>query len=369
MKKYVLVLSFFYGVIGYGSNSYEIQPPLTAEMQSLGLTPFPSRVQQIVDVYLVDDETWEKKLKEAKEKFELLKRQEQDGVDIRLLLPEYWNLAKDYDYGQANDELVHTFIGGEDCNVRFKSDTWSDFFSTGRPTRLCDMEFNRDSYKRNAVFYLEQIKTNGFEKFIPHYHYQQSRSPSGATDEHSSSRETTPPKDDHSSARDAEKLLRESNCDTVDSNVMEVLKICNQNGMTHKKISDKFGCSESLVQKFLSEKEPAHKLVTSVHEYYKNGGASLLELLEESEKQKKAVESTTWHFLDLFSWVSRKSTGSSRSSNESTPPHASFSFRATISPKGDERDECQPLLGSSTKYVQPKDGLRRRHVVVDNNNR
>jgi len=364
MKKYIIVLSFFYGIIGYGSSSYEIQPPLTAEMQSLGLTPFPSRVQQIVDVYLVDDETWIKRLEEAKQKFEALKHQEQEGADIGLLLSQYWSIARDYDYAPANDELVHIFIGGEDCNVRFKSDKWSDFFDTGRPTRLCDMDYNRRSYMGNKDFYLRQIEASGFETFILHDHYQQNLSSGGTTDGHSSSRETTPPKDEDLDKLPAEKRLRDKTCDDVHSNVMEILKICNKNGMTHKEISDKFGCSESLVQKFLSKREPAHKLVTRVHEYYKNGGVSLLYFVEEKEKQKKASKTATWHFSDLFSWVSRISTASSQTSDEGTPPDRSFSSRETTPPKDEESESESLLSGLSSSVTQPMrtEGLRHRNV-------
>jgi len=262
MKKYIIVLSFFYGIIGYGSCSYEIQPPLTAEMQSLGLTPFPSRVQQIVDVYLVDDETWIKRLEEAKQKFEALKHQEQEGADIGLLLSQYWSIARDYDYAPANDELIHIFIGGEDCNVRFKSDKWSDFFDTGRPTRLCDMDYNREAYLSDKNFYLRQ--------------------------------------------REAEK-----------------------NGV------------------FASED---HEL--EEHSFH--------ELL----KQKKISKTATWHFSDLFSWLSRISTASSRTSDEGTSSNESFSSRETTPPKDEESESESFLSGLSSSVTQPMrtGGLRHRNV-------
>ncbi|CAO5675013.1 MAG: hypothetical protein NEHIOOID_01398 [Holosporales bacterium] len=332
MKKIRNLSLVFVSVIGLGCGTEDNQPPFTTEMTALGLTPFASKRETIERIYLVDDEQWGENLEKARCLFGEIEQLKRKNGETKELIYQYWSLSQQYDYGPANEILRFSFSAGYFGLT--KNIAWGLFFGSKSQDEY-DMDFKR----RACLSYGDSLFADASDSDSDAVHH------------------------DHSSALDAEKLLRSMNCVDADSNVMEVLTICNQKGMTHKKISKKFCCSESLVQKFLSGQTSSHKLVTSVHDYYKNGGASLLESLEEAENQKKAAEATTWHFSDLFYWISRKSTASSRSSNEGTPPNASFSSRATTPPKDDERDECQPLLGSATKYIQPNDGLRRRHVV------
>lgn len=306
--------------------------------------------ERIRTIYLVDDATWKTNLKTAAEQFTIAEQRRKKDGEIKDLIQLYWILSQTYDYGPANDVLSSAFCLGEFDLT--KNPDWGMFFD-GRPSTVNGMNLDRSVYLSDKDYYLgEKLDHDGSDSSAQEI----------AHNDTFPSKDRAPPKDDHSFELPVEKLLRRTNCDDATSKIMEILKICNQNGMTHKKISEKFNCSESLVQKFLAGQEPAHKLVTHVNDYYKNGGVSLLALLAEEEKQKKAIETSTWHFSDLFSWVSRKSTASSRSSNERTPHNASFSSRETTPSKGDKREEFQPLLETTTKYVKPTNGLRRRNV-------
>ena len=108
--------------------------------------------------------------------------------------------------------------------------------------------------------------------------------------------------------------------------VKNLLKLYSENGITQERIAEIFGCSQSLVSKFLNSKTPGLTLVTAVHKYFEEGGDSLVL----PAKPKRTASDQIWGFFDgVGKIISSCSSYSNSSSRTSTPP-ASAEERQTL---------------------------------------
>jgi hypothetical protein len=143
MKK-IRNLSFvFVGIIGLGWGMEDDQPPLTPEMTKLGLAPFASRRATIERIYLVDDEQWGKNLEKARDLFAEIEQIKRLNGEMKELIPLYWNLSQQYDYGPANKTLRFSFTAG-DFGLEENID-WGLFFGS-KPQSEDNMLFKRRAY-------------------------------------------------------------------------------------------------------------------------------------------------------------------------------------------------------------------------------
>ncbi|MDP2193510.1 MAG: hypothetical protein Q8K36_03180 [Alphaproteobacteria bacterium] len=249
----------------------------------------------------------------------------------------FWQLAYD-GYGPAIWVFTRAFtLNDEFLGIRENSN-WASFFG-----RLPDTERQMILFSQSASCPNPKVTSIVFTDPFPPRNRTQS------TDE------------DADGERPVETLLRSTYCVDVSDHVREVLKIYHQRGMTYKQISAKFGCSESLVQKFLTRKDPAHKLVANVHAHYKNGGASLADLSDEEDAPEDATVSSTW-YSGLVSWFRPQPTTSSRSSEDGASSDDAHRSHDTQSSGDEASEESRTLLnGSGVKYIMGNKGLRHRH--------
>lgn len=190
------------------------QPPLTEEMQSLGLTPFVERNEHIKNIYLIDDKTWSQYLITAREEFKAIEKRKTDEGEKKELIPLYWSLSMQYDYGPANDVLSTAFcLQGFELTENLD---WGLFFNS-KPSDEYDMNLQRAAYISDRDYYLGTKSPHNADHFHPDDHEHRSHSSGGETvpNDSFSSRESTPPK----SAEDPDRqlLLSKEEINTLDS--------------------------------------------------------------------------------------------------------------------------------------------------------
>jgi hypothetical protein len=205
MKKYLILLGCLLSVQLWGHTPILDSYPLP-EMEALGFPPYPPHAQQIVDVYLVDEETWQKRLADAKKRFDEVKAQEKtEGYSIEVLR-QYWNLSISYDYALANDEVYSIFLGCIEESPIEKNMDWAMAFDSIHPTHLNDMRLNRVGYLREpeawradaAALTMERDHSDHSDYTAPH---------DGASSSRPSTVHTHPSSGEHTSDDEAKPLV------------------------------------------------------------------------------------------------------------------------------------------------------------------
>ncbi|CAO4834887.1 MAG: hypothetical protein FADNKDHG_00546 [Holosporales bacterium] len=155
----MLFRSIFYlmCIINLNAGFFRDPPPHTLEMLQLELRPFPPREEQIVKIYLVDDETWEKNLKTAQERFDKIQTAIKETGRKKKFVKDLWDLSLDYDYGPANKLLISIFFGDFEMTKNYK---WAKFFcGPDRPDSVFLMQnWHRFNYLAQADLYITAVK-------------------------------------------------------------------------------------------------------------------------------------------------------------------------------------------------------------------
>jgi hypothetical protein len=147
MKKYLILFGCITSAQLWGHTAILNSYPLP-EMEGLGFRPYPPHAQQIVDVYLVDEETWQHRLSDAKKRFDQIKADQEGGEEPLKILRRYWELSIHYDYALANSELRHILLGNKEGMEDLKNMDWAIAFDSIHPTHLHIMKLNREGYLR-----------------------------------------------------------------------------------------------------------------------------------------------------------------------------------------------------------------------------
>lgn len=145
MKKYIGILSLALSCLVQAS--HEMPPPFTEEMHNMQLQPIPSKINQIVNIYLLDEESWKNQMEKAKNQFEGILKMEEAGKKRNIILPLYWKLSCETDYALANDKLARLLRNPTDSK-------WWLYFNTQRPICKHEMDLDRKGYLQNADYWL-----------------------------------------------------------------------------------------------------------------------------------------------------------------------------------------------------------------------
>lgn len=116
------------------------------------LQPIPSKINQIVNIYLLDEESWKNQMEKAKNQFDEILKMESVEKKRDIIIPLYWKLSCETDYALANTKLATLFLNKSSDNK------WWLYFKTKRPTRLHEMDLDRKGYLQNADYWLARQK-------------------------------------------------------------------------------------------------------------------------------------------------------------------------------------------------------------------
>ena len=207
MKKYLILWGCILSV-QLSSSTRSLDPYPHSQLEALGFAPYPFHEQQIVDVYLVDEDTWQKRLCEAKNIFDQTKKKEEtEGYSIEILR-EYWNLSILYDYALANRELRHIFLGNKEGMEYLNNVNWAIKLNSIHPTHPYNMTLRREGYLYDPNLWREKALALTLGRNGAHSDHSDYTTPhDGASSSRPSTVESHPSSGDHTSEDETKSLL------------------------------------------------------------------------------------------------------------------------------------------------------------------
>ncbi|CAO4838820.1 MAG: hypothetical protein CNLJKLNK_00860 [Holosporales bacterium] len=143
----------FFQILAFCLFSSNECPEFTREMMELGLRRFPIRAEQIVSIYLCEDDVFDRKVEDAHQQFQTIEMLKKERGEKKSLIPLYWELSRNFDFGPANDILAKIFRRG--LFEMEKNREWSLFFGNfaERPNSVRSMNLWRIAYQEQEEHY------------------------------------------------------------------------------------------------------------------------------------------------------------------------------------------------------------------------